>query len=78
MITSHVVISGCCTVEEYCFFGVNSAVRDEATIARETLVGMGVTIAKDTKEFEVYRAPVPEPERIRSNQLRSLSYKSKG
>lgn len=78
MITSHVVISGCCTIEEYCFFGVNSAVRDEAIIARETLVGMGVTIQKDTKEFEVYRAPTPEPERIRSDQLRSLSYKSKG
>jgi sugar O-acyltransferase (sialic acid O-acetyltransferase NeuD family) len=78
MITSHVVISGCCTIEEHCFFGVNSTVRDEAVIARETLVGMGVTIVKDTKEFEVYRAPAIEPERIRSNQLRSLSYKSKG
>jgi sugar O-acyltransferase (sialic acid O-acetyltransferase NeuD family) len=78
MITSHVVISGCCTIEEYCFFGVNSAVRDEAVIARGTLVGMGVTIAKDTKEYEVYRTPAIEPERIRSNQLRSLSYKSKG
>jgi sugar O-acyltransferase (sialic acid O-acetyltransferase NeuD family) len=77
-ITSHVVISGCCTIEEYCFFGVNSAVRDEAIIARETLVGMGVTIQKDTKEFEVYRAPPLEPERVRSDQLRSLSYKSKG
>jgi sugar O-acyltransferase (sialic acid O-acetyltransferase NeuD family) len=77
-ITSHVVISGCCTVEEYCFFGVNSAVRDEATIARETLVGMGVTIVKDTKEFEVYRAASSSPERVRSDQLRSLSYKSKG
>ena len=78
MITSHVVISGCCTIEEYCFFGVNSAVRDETTVARETVVGMGVTIMKDTKEFEVYRAPTAEPERVRSNQLRSLSHKSKG
>jgi sugar O-acyltransferase (sialic acid O-acetyltransferase NeuD family) len=78
MITSQVVISGCCTIEEYCFFGVNSAVRDEARIARETLVGMGVTIVKDTKECEVYRAPLSQPERIRSNQLRSLSYKSRG
>jgi sugar O-acyltransferase (sialic acid O-acetyltransferase NeuD family) len=77
-ITSHVVISGCCTIEEYCFFGVNSTVRDEALIARETLVGMGVTIVKDTKAFEVYRVPGIEPERIRSDQLRSLSYKSKG
>jgi sugar O-acyltransferase (sialic acid O-acetyltransferase NeuD family) len=78
MITSHVVISGCCTIEEYCFFGVNSAVRDEVVIARETLVGMGVAIVKDTKEFEVYRAPAIGPERVRSDQLRSLSYKSKG
>ena len=78
MITSHVVISGCCRIGEFCFFGVNSSVRDEATIARETLVGMGVALTKDTKEFEVYRTPAIEPERIRSNQLRSLSYKSKG
>jgi sugar O-acyltransferase (sialic acid O-acetyltransferase NeuD family) len=77
-ITSHVVISGCCTIEEFCFFGVNSTVRDEALVARETLVGMGVTIVKDTKAFEVYRVPGIEPERIRSDQLRSLSYKSKG
>jgi sugar O-acyltransferase (sialic acid O-acetyltransferase NeuD family) len=77
-ITSHVVISGCCTIEDYCFFGVNSTVRDEALVARETLVGMGVTIVKDTKAFEVYRVPGIEPERIRSDQLRSLSYKSKG
>ena len=78
MITSHVVISGCCTVEENCFFGVNSTVRDETVVARETLVGMGVTIAKDTKEFEIYRLPAAEPERVRSNQIRSLSHKSKG
>jgi sugar O-acyltransferase (sialic acid O-acetyltransferase NeuD family) len=78
MVTSHVVIAGCCTIEEYCFFGVNSAVRDETIVARETLVGMGVTLVKDTKPFEVYRMPGNEPERVRSNQLRSLSHKSKG
>jgi sugar O-acyltransferase (sialic acid O-acetyltransferase NeuD family) len=78
MITSQVVISGCCTIEEYCFFGVNSSVRDEAVVAHDTLVGMGVALTKDTQPFEVYRAPAIEPERIRSNQLRSLSYKSKG
>ena len=78
MITSHVVISGCSTIGEYCFLGVNSTIRDETVVARETLVGMGVTIAKDTKEFEVYRLPAIEPERVRSNQLRSLSHKSKG
>lgn len=78
MITSHVVISGCCTIEPYCFLGVNATVRDETLIARETLVGMGVTILKDTREFEVYKAQDSKPAGIRSDQIRSLSHKSKG
>jgi len=78
MITSHVVISGCCTIEPYCFFGVNATIRDETVIARETLVGMGVTILKDTKEFEVYKAMATQPASFRSDEIRSLSHKSKG
>jgi sugar O-acyltransferase (sialic acid O-acetyltransferase NeuD family) len=78
MITSHVVISGCCTIEEYCFFGVNATVRDETVIARETLVGMGCVITKDTKAFEVYKVPGTGPALFRSDQLRSLSHKSGG
>jgi sugar O-acyltransferase (sialic acid O-acetyltransferase NeuD family) len=78
MITSHVVISGCCTVEEYCFFGVNATVRDETVIGHDTLVGMGVTILKDTQPFEVYKAKATEPAGFRSDEIRSLSHKSKG
>jgi sugar O-acyltransferase (sialic acid O-acetyltransferase NeuD family) len=77
MITSHVVISGACTIGDYCFFGVNSTIRDATNVAHDTLVGMGVTIAKDTSEFEIYRLPVMQPARARSNQLRSLSRKWK-
>ena len=78
MITSHVVVSGACVIEEYCFLGVNSTIRDETTVAHDTLVGMGVMIQKDTKPFELYRAPAGIPERVRSDQIRSLSHKSKG
>jgi UDP-3-O-[3-hydroxymyristoyl] glucosamine N-acyltransferase len=78
MITSHVVISGCCTIEPYCFFGVNATVRDETVVARETLVGAGVVILKDTKEFEVYKVVAAEPSGVRSDEIRSLSHKSKG
>jgi sugar O-acyltransferase (sialic acid O-acetyltransferase NeuD family) len=78
MITSHVVISGCCTVEEFAFLGVNATVRDETVIARETLVGMGVTILKDTNAFEVYKASAAQPAPFRSDEIRSLSHKSKG
>lgn len=78
MITSQVVISGACTIEEYSFLGVNSTVRDETVIARESLIGMDVTILKDTSEFQVYKARGSEPAGFRSDEIRSLSHKSKG
>lgn len=78
MITSHVVISGCCTIEPYCFFGVNATVRDETIVAHDTLVGAGALILKDTKPFELYKATGTLPAGIRSDEIRSLSHKSKG
>ena len=77
-ITSHVVISGCCTIEPHCFFGVNATVRDETIVARETLVGAGVVILKDTREFEVYKTEAAKPTRVRSDQVRSLSHRAWG
>jgi sugar O-acyltransferase (sialic acid O-acetyltransferase NeuD family) len=77
-ITSHVVISGCCTIEPFCFLGVNATVRDETVIARETLVGMGVVILRDTQAFEVYKVDGTRPAGLRSDQIRSLSHKSSG
>lgn len=76
MITSHVVISGCCTLGEYSFFGVNSTIRDETVIAPETLVGMGVTIVADTKPFEMYRVPRPKADAVRSDELRAIQHKT--
>lgn len=78
MLTSHVVISGACTIEPYCFFGVNSTVRDETVVARETLVGAGSLILRDTKEFEIYKAQGTKPSKVRSDRIRSISHKSGG
>jgi sugar O-acyltransferase (sialic acid O-acetyltransferase NeuD family) len=78
MITSQVVISGCCLIEPFTFFGVNATVRDETVVANDTLVGMGAVIGKDTEPFQVYRPTNTEPARIRSDRLRSLSHKSTG
>lgn len=78
MITSQVVISGACTIEPYCFFGVNSTVRDETVVARETLVGAGSLILRDTKEYEIYKAQGTKPSKVRSDRLRSISHKSDG
>lgn len=77
-ITSHVVISGHCTIEPYCFLGVNATIRDETVVSKGTLVGAGAVILRDTKEWEVYKATPTEPAAIRSDQLRSISHKSKG
>lgn len=77
-ISSHVVICGSCTIEPFCFFGVNSTVRDETVVARETLVGAGALIMRDTNEFEVYIGKATEPTGIRSDKIRSISHKSGG
>ena len=76
MITSHVVISGSCTIEPYSFLGVNATIRDETIIARETLVGAGATILKDTAEFTVHKSKSTEAAGFRSDELRAISHKS--
>jgi sugar O-acyltransferase (sialic acid O-acetyltransferase NeuD family) len=78
MITSHVVICGACTIEDYCFLGVNATVRDETVIAHDTLVGMGVTLLADTQAYEVYKAKGAEAAGFRSDEIRSLSHKTVG
>ncbi|TDB64486.1 acetyltransferase [Arundinibacter roseus] len=52
--TSHVVLSGHCIVEPYCFFGVNSTIRDYTHLAQGTLVGMAAAITKATDEWGIY------------------------
>jgi sugar O-acyltransferase (sialic acid O-acetyltransferase NeuD family) len=53
-ITSHVVISGRCTVEANCFIGVNSTIGHNVTLKKATLVGAGSIITKNTEVDSVY------------------------
>jgi len=53
--TSHVVLSGHCTVEPYSFFGVNSTVRDGVRIAEGSLIAMSACVTKDTEPWGVYK-----------------------
>jgi sugar O-acyltransferase (sialic acid O-acetyltransferase NeuD family) len=71
-ICAHVVISGYVRMEPNCFVGVNATIRDDVTIARETVVGAGATITKDTAERSVYAGPRPELLRITSDRLPGL------
>lgn len=50
-------VSGCCTIEQGCFLGANSTIRDHIIVARETIVGAGVVIKRDTEIGEVYSQP---------------------
>ena len=56
-LASHIVVSGNVRINQYCFIGVNATLRNSITIARETLVGAGAIIMKDTVKKGVY---VPE------------------
>ncbi|GHN00248.1 hypothetical protein WSM22_17370 [Cytophagales bacterium WSM2-2] len=53
-ISSHVVISGHCHVEPFCFLGVNSTLAHKVRITSETLLGAGAIITKDTEFAGVY------------------------
>lgn len=56
-ISSHVVISGHCTIESNCFLGVNSTLAHQVTVAKETLIGAGAVIAKNTEPKGIYVPP---------------------
>jgi sugar O-acyltransferase (sialic acid O-acetyltransferase NeuD family) len=53
-VSSHVVLSGHCIIESNCFLGVNATIAHRVKIARETLVGAGAIITKDTLEQGIY------------------------
>src|SRR6185436_3887870 len=53
-ISSHVVVSGHCHIMSNCFLGVNSTIGHKVTIAKDTLLGAGAVVSKDTVEGGVY------------------------
>lgn len=64
--TSHVVLSGNCKVENYCWFGVNATIRDNLHIAEGSLLSMGSCLTKDTEPYMVYLG-VPAKSKCRSD-----------
>lgn len=68
--TSHVVLSGHCTVEPYSWFGVNSTIRDGMQIAEGTLVAMSCLITKNTDPWGFYIGiPGKKKEGMRSTEV---------
>jgi sugar O-acyltransferase (sialic acid O-acetyltransferase NeuD family) len=71
-ISSHVVISGDVQVGEYSFLGVNSTIRNGIKIARETVIGAGALILKDSIEKAVYAGSPARLSKIRSDKLKGI------
>lgn len=53
-LASHIVVSGYVHIRPYCFIGVNATLRNSIEVARESLIGAGAVIMKDTVEKGVY------------------------
>ncbi len=71
-ITSHVVVSGFVNVEDFCFFGVNSTLRDSITIAEKTIIGAGALILKNTKPEQLYIGSKTLPVNRKSSEIKKI------
>lgn len=67
--TSHVVLSGHCIVEPFCFFGVNATIRDGLHIAEGTLVAMSASVLNDTEPWGVYQGIPAKKDKRLSKEL---------
>jgi len=71
-VASHVVIAGGVTIEPFCFIGINATIRDQLTIARESVIGAGALMLKNSKERGVYVGQAATLLPRTSDQLKSL------
>jgi len=69
LFTSHVVLSGHCTVEPFCFFGVNATIRDGLKIAEGSLIAMAATVLADTEPWGVYKGSPAKKSQVLSCDL---------
>lgn len=53
-ISSQVVISGHCHIDTHCFIGVNACIAHQVHVAKETLIGAGCVITKNTSFQSVH------------------------
>jgi len=69
-LASHIVVSGHVHIHPYCFIGVNAAIRNGVTIARETLIGAGAVIMKSTIDKGVYLPTRAKLSRRKSDRVK--------
>jgi sugar O-acyltransferase (sialic acid O-acetyltransferase NeuD family) len=63
-VTSHVVISGFCSVGEYSFLGINASVANGVSIARDNLISMAAVVSASTEPDRIYQGNPAEQRKI--------------
>jgi carbonic anhydrase/acetyltransferase-like protein (isoleucine patch superfamily) len=71
-ISSHVVISGFCTVGENTFIGVNATFANNVDIGRDNWIGPAVTISQSTADGSLFKPPQPELARVSARRFFKL------
>ncbi|MHA8067225.1 acetyltransferase [Aquirufa sp. ROCK2-A2] len=69
--TSHVVLSGGCQVGDYCFFGVNSTIRDQTVLGEGTLIAMGANVTRQkTDPWSIWKGSPAEMAKVSSKDIK--------
>ncbi len=71
-ITGNVVVCGRAEVGEGTFMGVHTTVRERVKIGRYNVIGMGVSIHKDTADDMVFSREHVKPRDVRSSDLTDI------
>jgi acetyltransferase-like isoleucine patch superfamily enzyme len=53
-VSPHALVASDVTMGSHCFVGASATIRDGIDVERETLIGAGALIMKDTRPREVY------------------------
>jgi len=53
--SSHVVLSGHCLVNSFCWLGVNSTIRDHVELGEGSFIAMSASVTKNTKPYKKYK-----------------------
>jgi sugar O-acyltransferase (sialic acid O-acetyltransferase NeuD family) len=67
--TSHVVMSGHCTINSFSFFGVNSSIRNGLTIAEGTFIAMASCVTSNTEKWSVYKGHPAKKQNYSSSNI---------
>jgi len=63
-VSSHVVVSGFCTIGRSSFLGVNATLANNVTLGKDNWIGPNTVVMKDTADGTLFKSEQPEPARV--------------